>query len=415
MMAFVLKKLSIFNAEGAQMNNAYAQRIANLKASEIREILKVTEQPSVISFAGGLPAPELFPIEAISNMCASVLACDGQRALQYATTEGYVPLRRWIAARMNTTLGTALDEDNILITNGSQQGLDLSGKVFIDEGDVVLCESPTYLAAITAFRAYGCNFVEVPTDEEGMNMDDLDRLLKITYRVKGIYVIPNFQNPTGRTMSLERRERLAKLAAQHRVMVFEDNPYGELRFEGKYLPSVQSFDKEGWVISFGSFSKILCPGFRIGWVAGDKDIVRKYVLVKQGVDLQSNTFVQAVIAAYLEQHDIDEHIKTILDVYKTRRDVLLSALDRLFPQGVQHTRPEGGLFAWVTLPESLNARHILDDCVARKVAFVPGGPFFPNGGHENTLRLNFSNMEENRIEEGIVIMADVLNRHLKMV
>ena len=261
------------------MDTAYAQRISKLKASEIRELLKITEQPDVISFAGGLPAPELFPTEAISDICVSVLAHDGQRALQYATTEGYLPLRQWIAGRMNATLGTAFSEDNILITNGSQQGLDLSGKVFIDEGDVILCESPTYLAAITAFRAYGCRFVEVPTDEDGMRTDDLAKLLETTTRVKAIYVIPNFQNPTGRTMSLERRKRLAELAAQHRVMVLEDNPYGELRFEGEFLPSVQSFDRDGQVISFGSFSKILCPGFSSGWVAGNKNSVQKYVLV----------------------------------------------------------------------------------------------------------------------------------------
>ena len=394
------------------MDTAYAQRISKLKASEIRELLKITEQPDVISFAGGLPAPELFPTEAISDICVSVLAHDGQRALQYATTEGYLPLRQWIAGRMNATLGTAFSEDNILITNGSQQGLDLSGKVFIDEGDVILCESPTYLAAITAFRAYGCRFVEVPTDEDGMRTDDLAKLLETTTRVKAIYVIPNFQNPTGRTMSLERRKRLAELAAQHRVMVLEDNPYGELRFEGEFLPSVQSFDRDGQVISFGSFSKILCPGFRIGWVAGNKNIVQKYVLVKQGVDLQSNTFVQAVIAAYLEKHDIDAHIRKILGVYKNRRDVLLSALGRHFPQGVRFTRPEGGLFAWVTLPKSMDSRSILDTCIKRKVAFVPGGPFFPNGGQENTLRLNFSNMEEARIEEGVSIIADVLNDYV---
>ena len=395
------------------MNPAYARRMSCLRASEIRELLKITENPGVISFAGGLPAPELFPMRELHAVCAHVLQTEGQRALQYATTEGHLPLREWIAHRMNTTLGTCFDADNILVTNGSQQALDLTGKVFVDEGDVILCESPTYLAAITAFRAYGCRFVEVPTDDNGMDMEALDAILKNTERVKAVYVIPNFQNPTGRTMALERRKRLAQLAATHKVMVLEDNPYGELRFEGEFLPSVQSFDVEGRVLSSGSFSKILCPGLRIGWIAGSKDIIRKYVLVKQGVDLQSNTFAQALIAAYLERYAIDAHIQTILTAYKKRRDVLLAAMDRLLPQGVEFTRPQGGLFAWVTVPHNINTRRLLEDCLAQQVAFVPGASFFPNGGKENTMRINFSNMPEKHIEKGIAIIADTLRRQMQ--
>ena len=394
------------------MKTAYARRISSLQASEIRELLKITEQPDVISFAGGLPAPELFPIREIKAMCSSVLETDGERALQYAATEGYQPLRRWIAERMNATLGTRHDPDNILITNGSQQGLDLCGKVFLDEGDLVLCESPTYLAAITAFRAYGCRFVEVPTDDLGLIMDELESILKSTPGVKAVYVIPNFQNPTGRTMALERRQRLAELAASFNVMVLEDNPYGELRYEGEALPSIQSFDRGGRVISLGSFSKILCPGLRIGWVAGDREIIRKYVLVKQGLDLHSNTFAQALIAAYLVHYDLQAHIGRLVKIYKKRRDVLLAAMEGLFPAEVSCTRPEGGLFAWATLPEHINTRALLEDCLERKVAFVPGGSFFPNGGHENTMRINFSNMAEERIEQGIAIMAAALGEHL---
>jgi 2-aminoadipate transaminase len=232
-------------------------------------------------------------------------------------------------------------------------------------------------------------------------------------RVKVIYVIPNFQNPTGRTMALERRKRLVELAAQYNVVILEDNPYGELRFEGTSLPSMQSFDTDGRVLCTGTFSKTLCPGFRVGWIAGDKEIVRKYVLVKQGVDLQSNTFTQALIAAYLERCDIDAHIGTILKVYKKRRDVLLAAMDRLFPAEVRFTRPEGGLFAWVTLPDFVNTRALLEDCIKRNVAFVPGGSFFPNGGNEATMRLNFSTMDEKRIEQGIAILAGTLREHIE--
>ncbi len=395
------------------MNPGYARRISGLKASEIRELLKITENPAVISFAGGLPAPELFPVREISAMSALVLERSGRKALQYATTEGFPPLREWIAARMNATLGTRFDKDNVLITNGSQQALDLTGKVFFDEGDVILCESPTYLAAITAFRAYGCRFVEVPTDECGLRTDALESLLERTPRVKAVYVIPNFQNPTGRTMSLERRKRLAELAAACGIMVVEDNPYGELRFEGQALPAVKAFDTQGAVLCTGTFSKILCPGLRIGWIAGDKAIIRKYVLVKQGVDLQSNTFAQSLIAAYLEHYDIDAHIGTLVSAYRKRRDTAVAAMERAFPEGVRFTRPEGGLFAWATTPEGVNTRDLLEDCLGRNVAFVPGGAFFPNGGVENSLRINYSTMEEERIERGIGILAATLREHLE--
>ncbi len=248
----------------------FAKRMSYIKASEIREILKVTEQEDVISFAGGLPAPELFPIDEINEINQIVLKEAGTKALQYTTTEGYVPLREWIANRMNERLGTTFDKDNILITHGSQQGLDLSGKVFLDEGDIVLCESPTYLAAISAFKAYGCSFIEIPTDGDGMMMDVLEDVLSNTPHIKLIYAIPTFQNPTGKTWSLERRRKLAELSAKYGVAVIEDNPYGELRFEGESLPSIKSFDEAGNILCTGSFSKIFCPGFRIGWIAGIK-------------------------------------------------------------------------------------------------------------------------------------------------
>jgi 2-aminoadipate transaminase len=301
-----------------------------------------------------------------------------------------------------------MDRDNILITHGSQQALDIAGKVFLDESDVVLCESPTYLAAITAFRSYGCRFVDIPTDDGGMIMSELRRAVEENGNVKLIYVIPNFQNPTGRTWSLERRMELARISAENNIAVVEDDPYGEIRFAGEDVPSVQSLDAAGNVLSTGTFSKIFCPGFRIGWIAGDKRIIRKFVLVKQGVDLQCNTFAQMSISKYLEQNDIDEHIAKIRETYRRRRDVAVRTMRDEFPENVRFTEPEGGLFAWIELPEGMNARDILTKCLERKVAFVPGGSFFPNGGHENTLRINFSNMPEDRIVEGLRIMADVI-------
>lgn len=392
----------------------FAKRMSSIKASEIREILKVTEQEDVISFAGGLPAPELFPVHEINEITQVVLKEAGTKALQYTTTEGYAPLREWIAARMNNRLGTSFDKDHILITHGSQQGLDLSGKVFLDEGDVVLCESPTYLAAISAFKAYGCSFVEIPTDEDGMAMDRLEEVLRTTENIKLIYVIPTFQNPTGKTWSLERRKKLAELSSAYGVAVLEDNPYGELRFEGEDLPSVKSFDKTGNVLCTGSFSKVFCPGFRIGWIAGDKEIIRKYVLVKQGTDLQCNTMAQFTIAEYLKRYDLDKHIGKIVEVYKKRRDAAIRCMERYFPENIKFTRPEGGLFTWVELPEGISARSILDKCLEKKIAFVPGGSFFPNENKENTFRINYSNMPEDKIEKGLRILGEVMKEYIAL-
>lgn len=385
-----------------------AKRMSILKASEIREILKVTEQDGVISFAGGLPAPELFPVNEINEATGIVLREQGTKALQYTTTEGFRPLRKWIARRMNERQGTNFDEDNILITHGSQQGLDLSGKVFLDEGDAVVCESPTYLAALNAFKAYGCRFIEIPTDEYGMDMDKLEEALKNEKNVKMVYVIPTFQNPTGKTWNKERREKLAEITAHYHIPVIEDNPYGELRFEGEDQPSVKSFDKTGNVLCTGTFSKIFCPGFRIGWIAGDKELIRKFVLVKQGVDLQCNTIAQMTIVEYLKCHDIDVHIQKIRKLYKRRKDFAVKCMEEYFPKEVRFTRPEGGLFAWIELPEKISARDILVKSLEHKIAFVPGGSFFPNEHKENTLRINYSNMPEEKIELGLKILGGIL-------
>lgn len=392
------------------MDFKMARRMSNIKASEIREILKITEHPEVISFAGGLPAPELFPVQEIKEVNRLVLESDGAKALQYSATEGYRPLREWIAGRMNQRLGTGFDCDNILITHGSQQALDLSGKVFLDENDVVFCESPTYLAAISAFKAYGCDFVEIPTDDDGMIISELEKKLTQYPNGKLVYLIPDFQNPTGRTWSLERRKDLALLSARYGIAVLEDNPYGELRFEGDFLPSVKSFDTAGNVLCTGTFSKIFCPGYRIGWIAGGKDILRQFVMVKQGTDLQCNTIAQMEIAKYLELYNIDQHIEKIRAVYKHRRDLLVRTMQEVFPDNTAFTIPSGGLFAWVELPAEMDARVYLEKCLQENVAFVPGGSFFPNGGHENTLRINFSNMPDEKIVEGIRRMGQILNK-----
>jgi 2-aminoadipate transaminase len=383
----------------------------NLKASEIREILKLTERPEVISFAGGLPAPELFPVEEMKAVSLKVLEEMGQEALQYSATEGYPPLRKAITERMKV-FGIESDPDEILITSGSQQGLDFCAKIFIDPGDVVVVESPSYLGAINAFKAYQCDFVEVPTDQDGMLMEDLEEVLKNTPRVKYIYVIPDFQNPTGKTWSVERRKAFMALANKYDVPVVEDNPYGELRFEGEIPPSLKSMDPQNRVIFLGTFSKTFTPGLRMGWVLAEKSILEKFILVKQGADLQTNSMTQRELAVFLDMYDLDAHIEKIKNVYRKRRDIMLKTMEETFPEGVTWTYPNGGLFTWVEFPEHINTRDLMVEAIKRNVACVPGGSFYPNGGKENAIRVNYSNMPEDRIVEGIKRLAEVIKEAL---
>ncbi len=397
------------------MTTRFARRMEALKASEISEILKVTQHPEVISFAGGLPAPELFPVKTLAAATQRVFEEEGMRGLQYSTTEGHPPLRRKIADRMKATWDAHVTPEQVMITSGSQQGLDLTGKLLLDEGEVVLCESPSYLGAISAWNVMRPRWVEVATDDDGMDPASLDEKLRAHPNAKAIYVIPNFQNPSGRTWSLERRRRFMDLVERHDVWVVEDNPYGELRFEGTPIPSLKSLDRKGRVIALGTFSKVFCPGLRIAWVAAEAPVLEKLVILKQGADLQTATLAQLQVNRYLEENDLDADIARILPVYRERRDAMLEALGKEMPAGVRWTRPQGGLFLWMTLPESLNARTLLDECVRQNVAFVPGGAFFPNGGHENTLRLNYSNMPIERIREGVRRLAASVAKELERV
>lgn len=394
------------------MSLNYAKRMDNIRASEIRELLKLTQQPNIISFAGGMPAPESFPIEEFKKISKEVLENAGALAMQYGPTEGYLPLREAIAKRMAKVKVDAKAE-NILVTSGSQQGLDFAAKVLINPGDIIVCESPTYLGAINAFKAYEPKFIEVSTDEAGMDMEELEEVLKNNDNVKFIYVIPDFQNPSGKTWSVERRKQLVELANKYNVVIIEDNPYGELRFEGEILPSVKHFDTEGRVAFLGTFSKILSPGFRLGWVVADEELLSKFILVKQGADLQSSTISQVEVAKFLELYDLDEHIQKIIDLYRHRRDVMMKAIEEEFPKEVKYTYPEGGLFTWIVLPEYMNARELAVKALEYNVAYVPGGSFFPNGGNENTARLNYSNMNDEKIREGIRALGKVIKEALK--
>ena len=387
------------------MRMKFAKRIDSLRASDIREILKITQRAEVISFAGGLPAPELFPVEEMKEISRLLMEESGRVALQYSTTEGYEPLRQKIAARIGRKFHTQASAEEVMITSGSQQALDFTGKLFLDAGDVVLCESPTYLAAISAFRAYQPEFIAVPTDDDGMIIEELERILATTGNVKLVYVIPDFQNPTGRTWSLDRRRRFIETVSRYGVAVLEDNPYGELRFEGEILPSIKSMDRAGLVIGTGTFSKTFCPGMRIGWLVAAPPVIEKYVLIKQGADLCTSLRNQMEIDLFMDRFDFEGNLARLTELYRQRRNAMVAALETMMPAGVSFTRPQGGLFLWVKLPERIKALELLKRCLDQNVAFVPGDSFFPNGGVENTLRLNYSNMPEERIREGIARLA----------
>ncbi|MBE6031059.1 MAG: PLP-dependent aminotransferase family protein [Clostridiales bacterium] len=391
----------------------FADRMNLLKGSEIRELLKLTEQPDIISFAGGLPAPELFPVDGMAKASQSVMDEMGSVALQYTSTEGYRPLREKIAERMLAKNGIRTDADHILMTSGSQEGLDFSGRVFLNKGDVVLLESPSYLGAINAFKTCEPTFIEVPTDKDGMIMEELEKILENVQNVKMIYVIPDFQNPTGRTWPLERRVKFMEIINKFEIPVIEDNPYGELRFKGEYLPSLKSLDEKGLVIFLGSFSKILAPGYRLGWICASDEILAKYNFIKQGASLQSSTIGQLEVNKFLEMYDLDEHVNKIVEVYGKRCELMIKTMEETFPSDIEFTHPDGGLFTWVVLPEYMDAKVLAPQCIEKKVAYVPGGSFFPNGGHENTFRLNYSNMPDDKIVEGIHRIAEVLHNNLQ--
>ncbi|AZV57067.1 PLP-dependent aminotransferase family protein [Clostridium sp. AWRP] len=389
----------------------FSERANGLKASEIRELLKLTEMPEVISFAGGLPAPELFPVDGMKKVTQEVLEKDGQVALQYSTTEGFKPLRDIIAKQRMSREGVNVTGDDIIVTSGSQEGIEFSAKIFVNEGDTIICESPSYLGAIGAFKAYRPNFTEIEMDEHGIIIEKLEEELKKNKRVKMIYTIPDFQNPTGITMSDDRRKRIAELAKEYQVPVIEDNPYGELIFEGTTHPSIKSFDKDGWVIYLGTFSKTFCPGLRLGWICAAPEILEKYIIIKQGVDLQCSTLDQRATALFMQKYDLNEHVEEIKKVYGKRRTLMLESMDKYFPKEVTHTNPYGGLFTWVYLKEGLDSAEILKEALKENVAYVPGGPFFPNGGHKNHFRLNYSCMSEDKIVEGIKRLGKVLAKY----
>jgi len=388
-----------------------------MRSSMVRELLKLTARPEVISFAGGLPGADLFPVDRFRDACRRVLDVHGAQALQYSTTEGELPLREMIA-RHTSRYGIGVTPDHVLITSGSQQALDLIGKVFLNPGDHVLVERPTYLGALQAWNAYQAEYLPVEIDEQGMRADDLESALRSG--PKFIYALPNFQNPTGVTLSLERRNALIRTADRYGVPILEDDPYGQLRYEGEHLSSLVTLDADyrglasdsysGNVLYLSTFSKTLAPGLRLGWIIGPLDVIRRLAQAKQGADLHTSTFVQLVAYEVARSGFLDQHVRRLRSAYMTRRDAMLAAMATHFPAGVRWTNPAGGLFVWATLPESMNAGDLLRTALAERVAFVPGAAFFPDGSGANTMRLNFTNASVAQIDEGIGRLGRVLRR-----
>jgi len=389
----------------------YAQRTHIIKSSIIRELLKLTERPGVISLAGGLPAPEVFPAERFREACQKVLTEAPATALQYGPTEGYRPLREQIVAQMSR-YGIKATVDNVLLTSGSQQALDLIAKLLINRGDRILVETPTYLGALQAFNLFGAEYVTVPVDDDGLRTELLDGALRSG--PKFMYILPNFQNPGGVTLSLERRKQLVKLSEEHGIPIIEDDPYGQLRYSGEHLPPLVVLNSkneneagyfDGSVIYMSTFSKVLAPGIRLGWMVAPTEVISKLVQIKQGTDLHTSTFIQMVAYEVSKDGFIDQHVQTIRRIYRERRDVMLKALDEFFPPQVTWTRPEGGLFLWVTLPQGCNSERLFRAALKQDVAFVPGEAFYPGGdsGGETGahMRLNFSNASPEMIREGI--------------
>jgi len=387
-------------------NRMYSRRASGLYGSMTRKLMHVMADPEVISFGGGLPAWDLFPVEQVRQVTDELLRSDGPSILQYSTSEGYLPLREQLCQRYRER-GFNIGTENIVIDTGSMQGIDLAAKLFLDEGDTVLVGDPTFLTALQAFSFYQANYVTLPMDDQGMRIDLLPAMLE-QHQVKLIYAMPTFQNPSGRTMSLERRREFMEIVAHYGVPVIEDDAYGELRYSGEALPALKALESKEQLIYLGSFSKSLSPGLRVGFMVAPSTVMEKLVYAKQAADLHTSVLPQRIAHEFLRQGLLDPHINHMIKSYRRRRDAMLEAMDRYFPDNVEWTRPEGGIFLWVTLPPGTDTGLLFDRAIEEKVAYVPGANYFANGGGENTMRLNFSANDEKKIDEGIRRLARLL-------
>ena len=399
------------------MEYTFSNKMAALKPSAIREIFKSLTDPTIISFAAGNPAPETFPVADLARFAADIFANDSTTALQYGATDGYEPLRRAVAQRQKTVwgIGKSVAEgdgfnDTTIIVSGGNQGIELAAKVFCNEGDTVICENPTFIGGLNAFRSCGYNTVGVPIEEDGMNVEALEETIKATPNAKLLYIIPTFQNPAGITTSLEKRKAIYEVCKKYGLMILEDNPYGELRFAGEEIPTIKSFDTEGLVIYCSSFSKILSAGMRVGFVVAPEEVAAKMVVAKQSEDVHTNQFFQMLCYKFMTECDLDAHIAMIREVYGRKCRLMLDCLEKELPASVKFTRPEGGLFIWCDLGEGHDALEVSQICAKEKVAFVPGNVFMTDLDKPcSALRLNYSTMSDDRIREGIAILGRVLH------
>ena len=391
----------------------FSKRVPADGTDAVGAILKAAADPKIISFAGGLPAPELFPVEGMKEATDKVYAEHGQQALQYGAAKGVTELRELILKRVKEKENIDAKLENVMVTTGSEQAIDLVGKAFVNPGDTVLVEEPTYLCALDVFRSYGANFVSVPMDDDGMKMDALEEALKAHPETALVYTVPNFQNPTGRTMPAERRKKFAELAAKYDVPVLEDNPYGDIRFAGEHVPSVKSFDHAGKVFYMSTFSKILAPGFRLGWLVAEPKVIEKLTVLKQSADLHTDNLVQYVVTEFFKENDVDAHVKEISDLYGKRKQLMIDGIKKYFPKDVKYTDPEGGMFLWVEVPGVTDTVELFKQCLEHNVAFVPGDPFFAGKPQPGTFRLNYSNMQEDQIEVGLKRLGEALSQALE--
>lgn len=401
----MIKDLSAFYSKNAQ----------NMKRSEIRELLKVTRRPEIISFAGGLPAPQTFPVKQLEEISCQLLREKGATALQYGPTEGEAPLREELAKWLSHEK-TSIKAENILITTGSQQGLDIVSKIFLDPNDIVVMELPTYIGGLQTFTSYRAKMVGVPQDNHGMRIDLLGTLLAKLARKgrkpKFIYVVPDFQNPSGVTMTLERRKALLQLAYKFEIPILEDSPYRDLRFAGQAVPAIYSLDTENQVIALGTFSKLLCPGLRLAWIIAPAEWMDRMIVAKQGMDLCSPSYTQLIVAEFLKRGYLKAQVESIRKLYAIKREAMLAALKKYMPRGVKWTEPEGGLFLWVQLPKRMSATELFPKAIENKVAYVIGSAFHCNGKGFNTMRLNFSYPSEEQIDEGIRRLAKMIKENM---
>ena len=387
-----------------------------MRKSVIRELLKVTQDPEIISFAGGLPNPKTFPIKELEEILDYIMENHGKEALQYGTTQGLSNLREVVAERCCKE-GIDCVADDVIIVSGSQQALDTVGKVFLNPGDTALCGLPTYLGGINAFRSYEANLTGIPLDENGMVIDILEEkikeLLKDDITPKFIYTVPTFQNPAGVIMPEPRRKKLIDIANEYDLLIVEDDPYGKLRYDASPVKSIKSFDDEGRVIYMSTFSKILSPGFRLAWTVANPEVTRKMIICKQALDLCTNTFTQFLAWEFMRRGSLDLHIMKICEIYKPKRDIMMNAMEKYFPEGYTCYRPKGGMFAWVTLPEGIDTETMFLDSIKEKVAYVHGKAFHVDGGGDRSMRLNFSYSTNEQLEEGMIRLGNVIKKKLE--